>query len=218
MNGGHDLGGMHGLGPINPEKETEEAIFHEDWERKVFAFTVATGLLGEWNIDESRHARERQHPVDYIRNSYYENWLTGTENCLLDAGLVTEREIASGKADCAAAVTPPGPEQALNAVKAGGPADVDAPVTPAFKPGDRVRIKNFHPAGHTRAPRYTRGHVGKIVRIHGIHIFPDTHKDGVTEGVPLYSVRFEAAELWGPDATRGSAVHVDMWEPYLDKA
>ena len=34
MNGVHDLGGMHGLGAINPEPN--EPVFHHDWERAVF--------------------------------------------------------------------------------------------------------------------------------------------------------------------------------------
>ena len=28
MNGGHDLGGIHGLGPIDPEPEQREPVFH----------------------------------------------------------------------------------------------------------------------------------------------------------------------------------------------
>ena len=72
MKGGHDLGGRQGLGPISPVPEAEEPVFHTDWERRVFAMTLATGMLGQWNIDESRFARESQHPADYLRNSYYD--------------------------------------------------------------------------------------------------------------------------------------------------
>jgi len=222
MNGGHDLGGMHGLGPINPEPEATEERFHTDWERSVFAFTVATGLLGKWNIDESRHARERQHPIDYLKNTYYENWFAGTKTCLLDAGLITEDELSGEVAKPSPGplegILAPGPDAALNAVKAGGPADVDVPVTPGFAIGDRVRVKNFHPAGHTRAPRYVRGHMGTVHRLHGVHVFPDTHIGGNTEGQPLYSVQFSADELWGPDGERHGFVFVDMWEPYLEGA
>ena len=112
----------------------------------------------------------------------------------------------------------PGPDEALNAVKAGGPADMDIAVTPQYAVGDAVRVKNFHPQGHTRAPRYTRGRVGVVQRLHGIHVYPDTHLPGVTEGHPLYSVRFEGEELWGPDAKGRSAVFADLWEPYLEPA
>ena len=96
MNGGHDLGGMHGLGPVNPESERDEPVFHHSWERRVFALTLATGFLGRWNLDQSRHARERQHPIDYLRNTYYENWLAGLQRLLVDSGLLTEAELQSG--------------------------------------------------------------------------------------------------------------------------
>ena len=98
MNGAHDLGGMHGLGPINAEPEAEEPVFHTAWEKRVFGLTLAAGFLGKWNIDISRHARERQHPIDYLRHTYYENWLVGLEKLLVEAGLVTAEELATGKA------------------------------------------------------------------------------------------------------------------------
>jgi nitrile hydratase len=94
MNGAHDLGGMHGLGPINAEPETSEPVFHAAWERRVFGLALAAGFLGKWNIDKSRYARERQHPIDYLRHTYYENWLVGLERLLLEAGLVTAEELA----------------------------------------------------------------------------------------------------------------------------
>ena len=99
MNGGHDLGGVHGLGPIDPEPEAEEPIFHADWERRVFGLVLATSALGRWNIDMARHSRERQHPADYLHNSYYENWLTGLERLLVETGLVSDRELAGGEAE-----------------------------------------------------------------------------------------------------------------------
>ena len=93
MNGAHDLGGMHGLGPIDPEKE--EPVFHAEWERRCFAITLAAGFLGQWNIDMSRFARERMHPADYLRTSYYEHWLHGLQTLLVEKGLLTEEEIAA---------------------------------------------------------------------------------------------------------------------------
>ena len=93
MKGGHDLGGQLEMGPINPEPESQEPVFHADWERRVFALTLATGMLGKWNIDESRRARERQDPLVYVRNSYYENWLEGLETLLLEKGLVDAEEL-----------------------------------------------------------------------------------------------------------------------------
>src|SRR5262245_6669722 len=101
MNGGHDLGGMHGFGPIDAEPEPEP-VFHADWEKRVFGLSRAAGALGFWSIDRSRFARERQHPGDYLRHSYYENWLIGLERLLLEAGLVTAEELAFGMAHTSA--------------------------------------------------------------------------------------------------------------------
>jgi nitrile hydratase len=91
VNGGHDLGGMHGLGPI--EVEQNEPVFHEEWERRCFAITLACGYLGEWNLDMSRYARERMHPATYLDTSYYEHWLIGLQTLLVEKGLLDEAEI-----------------------------------------------------------------------------------------------------------------------------
>ena len=59
---------------------------------------------------------------------------------------------------------------------------------------------------------------GTIAMVHGVHVFPDSSGNGRGENPQwLYSVRFDAHELWGPDTT-ASAVHVDCWEPYLEPA
>jgi nitrile hydratase len=220
VNGAHDLGGMHGFGPIQAEPEGVEPVFHADWEKRVFGLVRAAGALGRWNSDMARHARERQLPVDYLRHSYYENWLAGLEKLLLETGLVTAEELATGKADQRA------DEELRRRVP--GPAEVDTvllqrssvalPIeaAPRFQPGDRVRAVNRHPAGHTREPRYVRGRVGMIHEHHGAHIFPDLSATGVRTGRHLYSVRFDASELWGEHANAGSAVYVDLWEDYLE--
>ena len=91
MNGGHDLGGMHGLGPINPEHD--EPVFHADWERRAFALTVACGFGGLWNIDMARYARESVHPKQYLETTYYEKWLLGLQQLLTEHGVLNEAEI-----------------------------------------------------------------------------------------------------------------------------
>ena len=222
MNGAHDLGGMHGLGPINPEPEAEEPIFHADWERRMFGLSLAAGALGKWNIDMSRYARERQHPIDYLRHTYYENWLAGLEKLLVETGLVTAEELATGKASGAVeAVTRQRvlrAEQVPVALSKGSPVTTESATAPRFKPGVRVRAINRHPTSHTREPRYVRGHVGVIHEHYGAHVFPDRNALGTREGRHLYSVRFEAAELWGESAAGKSAVYVDLWEDYLEPA
>lgn len=222
MNGAHDLGGMHGLGPINPEPEAEEPVFHADWERRMFGLNLAAGALGKWNIDMSRYARERQHPIDYLRHTYYENWLAGLEKLLVETGLVTTEELATGKASGAVeAVTRQRvlkAEQVPVALSKGSPVTMESATAPRFKPGARVRAINRHPTGHTREPRYVRGHVGVIHEHYGAHVFPDRNALGTREGRHLYSVRFEAVELWGESAAGKSAVYVDLWEDYLEPA
>ncbi len=98
MNGGHDLIGMHGLGLINPEPEQSEKVFYHEWEKKVFALTLASAVLKQWNLDQSRHTRERQNTAAYLHNSYYENWYHGLLKLLIERELITQTELDSGKA------------------------------------------------------------------------------------------------------------------------
>ncbi len=223
MNGAHDLGGMHGFGPIKPEPEGEEPVFHAEWEKRVFGLMQAAGSLGKWNIDMSRYARERQHPIDYLRHSYYENWLVGLKKLLVETGLVSAEELTSGNASGPAdeATT----KRVLKAedvpkvlAKGAAPVTMDIGTPPRFQSGDKVRALNRHPIGHTREPRYVRGHLGVIHEHRGAHVFPDRSAEGSREGRHLYSVRFDASELWGENANQGSAVYVDLWEDYLEPA
>jgi nitrile hydratase subunit beta len=220
MNGGHDLGGMHGLGPIDPEPD--EPVFHRAWEKRVFALTLATGALGRWTIDMGRYARERQHPADYLRHTYYENWLAGLEKLVVERGLVSAEELAAGKASGPA-------DEAMRArvlqaadvgrvLAKGSPIDLAIDTPPRFAVGDRVRAINRHPTGHTREPRYVRGRTGVVHEHYGAHVFPDRSAAGQREGRHLYSVRFEAGELWGQSAVPAGAIYVDLWEDYLEPA
>ena len=219
MNGAHDMGGTHGFGPVEPEPN--EPVFHADWERRAFAITLAMGGTGEWNIDMSRFARENRAPADYLSKSYYELWLAGLEALLAERRLVTEQEAADGRA-----IGSPRPvkrilaAQDVDRVLSRGTTVAREPKAPArFKPGDRVRAKNMHPTGHTRLPRYVRGHVGAIERVHGCHVFPDSNAAGRGEDPQwLYSVSFEGRELWGAEGDPTLKVSVDAWEPYLDPA
>lgn len=216
VNGPHDLGGQHCLGPVNPEPETEEPIFHDAWERRAFALTLAAGFLGQWNIDESRYARERQHPVNYLRHTYYENWMAGLETLLVEKGIVNAAELESGKAKGpASGYKVPDAEGALKILRRGGPTSMEGNMAAAYAVCDKVRVVNNHPLTHTRAPRYIRGRLGTIDRLHGIHVFADANAQGERRGENLYSVRFEADELWGSAAGGRDAVYIDLWEPYL---
>jgi nitrile hydratase len=219
VNGVHDMGGMHGLGPI--DSEPHEPLFHQPWEARALALTLAAGAWGRWSLDASRHQRELIPGPDYLRMSYYEKWITGLEALLVKTGLVTEAELASGApAPGTAKASPPLTGARTPAMLAsGGPTLREIPRAPIFSVGDKVRARNINPAGHTRLPRYARGHVGIVSHSHGAHVFPDANAHGLGEQPhPLYQVRFEAAELWG-DAARGrGAIYIDLWEAYLEPA
>ena len=92
--------------------------------------------------------------------------------------------------------------------------DIDEP---RFGPGDRVRVRDWHPPGHTRCPRYVRGKTGVVVRVDGVHSVPDVEAHGAARRrEPTYSVKFDAADLWG-DGQRGVSVHADLWDSYLER-
>lgn len=222
MNGAHDMGGMEGFGPVKAEPESQEPVFHAEWEGRVFGMNLAAGFHRRWNIDMGRHARERQHPVDYLKHSYYENWMAGIETLLKESALVTEEELRTGTSaglapeEARARTLKPEQVGATPLRIANYRRDVDAP--PRFSAGDRVRAVNRHPTGHTREPRYVRGHVGTIHEHYGAQVFPDLSAEGIDEGRHLYNVRFEGGELWGESANANSAIYVDLCEDYLEPA
>ncbi len=222
MHGIHDLGGMHGFGPINPEPESTEPVFHHPWEARVYAITRSLALLKLWNIDMSRHARERQNPIDYLRNSYYESWLAGLSTQLLESELLTPDELASGRPNSPAPKTLRDnalrPEQIPNLPLAGPDYNRPAQTPPRFQPGDAVRARNQRVPGHTRQPRYTLGRTGTIHENYGAHIYPDLSAQGLDQPSHLYSVRFTARELWGDSADPASTVYLDLFEDYLEPA
>ena len=101
-------------------------------------------------------------------------------------------------------------------VAAGASCRMDADVAPRFRVGDTVTARNFNPVSHTRLPRYIRGKTGTIARDHGVFAFPDTSVSGVhSDPQHVYSVRFEAAELWGEDANANSSLYIDLFDDYL---
>ena len=219
MNGVHDMGGMHGMGPIEYEKN--EPVFHAPWEGRVFAMNVAAGFWRKWNIDASRHGVEQIPPADYLRMSYYEKWFRRLVALLLRSGLITQGELESGHPEPGAPkMTPPFTASTVEqTLGKGGPYTRNVPATPLFRTGQRVRARNLNPLGHTRLPRYVRGRTGAIYRDHGVFVFPDTNSRFVGEKPQhLYSVRFAARELWGEQASPRDSVYVDLWDDYLEPA
>jgi nitrile hydratase beta subunit len=219
MNGVHDMGGMHGMGPVDPEPN--EPVFHHDWEKRVFAVALATGFLRRWNIDMGRFTIEQMPAADYLRATYYEKWLYRTERLLVERGLLTADELASGRPDghppAERALPPAEVPKALGGRRA---ARMDDHLkAPTFKAGDRVRARNVHPTHHTRLPRYARGKRGVVEQDYGVWVFPDTHASGRGKKPQhVYSVGFAARELWGSEASQRDRLYLDLWDDYLEPA
>jgi nitrile hydratase len=205
VDGVHDMGGLQGFGPV--EVEPDEPVFHADWERRAMRLTMAAMMSGHMN-GRFRHAIERMDPAWYLASPYYEHWLAAAATGLLEAGVITQAELDER---LGASFTVARPIRAARLAEPGPSSDKHR-----YGVGDRVRVREWHPLGHTRAPRYVQGKRGTVVRLDGVFSVPDVeyHCDEL-RNEPTYSVRFEALELWGED---GSAVHVDLWESYLEAA
>ena len=219
MDGVHDMGGMDGFGPVEPERD--EPVFHEAWEGRMLAMTRAMGAATGWTIDMQRFARERVPPHLYLAASYYQRWCLATTRMLLEKGLIDAEELAAGHALRPGVPLKHGPFREADVPRVMSRAKFDRPASaPArFKVGDQVRAKNIHPQTHTRLPRYARGHVGVVERIEGSHVFPDVAAKGEGEQPQwLYTVVFDARELWGADADPTLRISIEAFEPYLDPA
>ena len=212
-----DLGGRAGFGAVTPEPEGE--LFHAPWEPRALALTLAMGATGSWNIDASRAARETL--PNYAQLSYYEIWIGALEKLLAERGLAKAEELAAGHA-----LGSPAPvarvlksDQVAAALANGSPTERVAVAPARFVVGQRVRTLAEPAPSHTRLPGYFRGKSGVIERVLGAHVFADTHARGLGEDPRwLYTVVFDATELWGTGADPGHRVSFDGWEPYLEPA
>ena len=192
VDGAHDLGGMHGFGPV--PIETDEPLFHEPWEGRVWAMVAAVrrGIT----IDRFRATIEQMPPAEYLTSSYYERWLWAAERLAAEQGLL-ERSA-------------PPPESPL-----------PSPATPAgsgrFAVGQRVRVRNAVTAGHTRVPRYLRRQVGAVQRV--ACAWPNPGESAATgrygEPEVVYTVAFAGADLFGPGADH--TVTADLAESDLEE-
>lgn len=208
MDGIHDLGGMNGFGQV--EVERDEPVFHEPWEAHAFALNLlGIRVLKAYNVHEYRHAVERMDPAHYLAASYYERWFTGVATLLVEKGVVTREELerrAGGRVPLARA---PAPVE---------PSDFSPTERARFAVGEAVVVRDIHPRGHTRVPRYVRGKRGVVLRVAPRFLFPDLAGHGLrAHREPAYHVEFPARVLWS-DGAAGESVIVDLWESYLEAA
>jgi nitrile hydratase beta subunit len=218
MDGIHDMGGMHGFGKVEPE--SNEPVFHASWEGRCLALNRAMGAIGAWTIDEGRAGIEQLPPEVYLAASYYGKWALRLHNMVVARGLAGADELAAGHKLHES--EPPARRLAVADVPRTlnrGSFERSAATPARFAVGDRVRAKNMHPPTHTRLPRYARGHVGLVEAIRGCHVFPDSTAVGGGEDPQwLYTVVFEARELFGAAADPTLKVSIEAFEPYLESA
>ena len=219
MNGVHDMGGTHGFGPVVAEEN--EPVFHARWEGRLFALRRCAGAWRKWNIDASRYFVECVPPAEHLAASYFARQYLAFIKIPVARGLATAEEITTSKAAASQArLTPPLTADQIPAMVAkGAPTSRDVDVAPRFHAGQVVRTREIHPVTHTRLPRYARGRTGTIHRDYGVFVFPDTNSQFLGEQPQhLYSVRFDARELWGAQAAPRDSVYLDLWDDYLDAA
>lgn len=212
----HDMGGRDGLGAV--VMDADEAPFHAAWDARMWGINEAmTGAPG-WTLDWWRHVRELIPAEQYMTRPYFDQWLLVYAAMMVDDDWASVGEIARGKAERAAPQVPP-PQRAADVEKASRFAK-DFRLTvdrkPAFAIGDKVKTIRLGGIAHTRLPGYAMERPGIVHAYRGTHIVPDENALGREIAEPLYTVAFQAADLW-PEATgRRDRVFVDLWERYLE--
>lgn len=220
MNGIHDMGGMHGFGPV--EVEAHEPVFHARWEGRVYAMTQVLDTKGLYNLDEHRHEIELMDAASYLTDGYYGRWLFAMESILARKAVLTRAEVEArisghGVApDASEARNWPLPETERIPW---GAWRKDVAVVPKFAVGDRVRVRNHQPSGHTRLVHYVRGKVGTISTVNAqAWVYPDTRAHNRGENLqPVYNVTFAGDIVWGDAAEPNVFIKVDLSEDYLDR-
>ena len=202
MDGMHDLGGKQGFGKVQHSRDAP--VFHADWEVRANALYSLAVKHGVFNMDEYRHAIERMTPQHYLSASYYERSLTSLASLCVEKGLVSREALEQLAGGVYPLAMPSAPGRS------------NSPQRRAFLPGDLVRVRDEHVAGHVRMPGYIRGKHGVVISQSPAYPFPDAHGHGLhADDEPTYDVRFEATHLW-PHGAQAAQVHVAVFESYLE--
>lgn len=224
MNGIHDMGGLHGFGAV--VVEPDEPVFHARWESRVYALTQVIDGSGIWNLDEHRHEIELMDAAAYLTVGYYGRWLFAMERLLDRKNILRREEVdqrvaeTADDVECPAAPAAEGRNWPLSDDRKvrWGAWRHEVEVHSRYAVGQAVRVRNLHPAGHTRITAYTRGRVGIVAIVNAqAWVLPDTraHYDGESPQ-PVYNVRFAAQDLWGPQAEVNTWMHIDLSEDHLE--
>ena len=94
-------------------------------------------------------------------------------------------------------------------------------ITPCFKVGDAIRVREMFSPGHIRTPWYVRGQVGTIERLCGVFGNPEelAYARAGTPKQPLYRVRFFQREIW-PDyrGAQNDTIEIEIYQHWLQPA
>ena len=217
MDGIHDMGGKRGFGQV--QELTDTPPFAEPWEGKAFVIGALAARIAGTNLHAFRHAIERVPPSEYLAG-YWNRWTIGAQIMMEDSGIITDEQVRARAARLSGqdVPEPPAPEPRKPQMPSGGAGNLRSRDTPpAFAVGDKVRVADLDPVGHTRLPRYVRRRTGTVTAIQPCQVFPDTAAHFVGENPQhCYAVQFDSRELWGPDA-EPFRLSVDLFEPYLEQ-
>ena len=216
----HDMGGR--LDPRRIDITSSNIKFKAEWEKDVFAITLALGFSGLWNLDRSRYARESLEPQDYLQFGYFEKWLAGLINLLGENGIIQDGKESEGnfKKSSFRVLEAKNVKKLLHI---GGPTKRDSTTAKKFNLGETVSVRTNNSdtkveKGHTRLPEYVKGRSGKVIAYHGSHVLPDANAHFLGESPEaLYSVEFKSQDLWDKCEHVEDTVVVDLWESYLEK-
>ena len=216
----HDMGGR--LDPRRIDITSSNIKFKAEWEKDVFAITLALGFSGLWNLDRSRYARESLEPQDYLQFGYFEKWLAGLINLLGENGIIKDGKESEGnfKKSSFRVLEAKNVKKLLHM---GGPTKRDSTTEKRFNIGETVSVRTNNSntkveKGHTRLPDYVKGRSGKVIAYHGSHVLPDSNAHFLGESPEaLYSVEFKSQDLWDKFKHVEDTVVVDLWESYLEK-
>ncbi len=223
MNGIHDMGGMHGFGPV--VHEDDEPVFHEPWEGRAWGMVNRfRAKVPQRDLGVTRAYIESIPPETYLRISYYERFLDATIRRAIDVGVITAEELEAQmrrfEADPAAPVARrTDPEQVADTHRR-----LKTQLRPAaegrkhrFEQGDAVMAINVSRFGHNRLPRYIRGKQGIVERVNGLYPIEDekAFNDDPTPQT-VYTVGFDGVEVWGPECEPNLRVYLELWEGYLE--
>ena len=218
MDGIHDMGGMHGFGKVEPEKN--EPVFHDKWEGRTFALNRAMGYTGVWTIDQTRAGIEQLPPEVYLSSSYYRKWAIRMENLIVALGLADADEVAAGhalrpgkalKRKLTAADVP----NSLSRGSFSRPANA-----PARIPGGRPGAHQEHSSGDAHASAALCARQGRrdrsVARLSRVSRY-GRNRQGRKSAMALYRAVRRPRTL-GRDTDPSLKVSIDAFEPYLEPA